>query len=172
MSSFLLQFLEGKMRSYHRSNQHKHFNKSDIMNRCATILHDWKNIFMIQIIIRMASITQVLHLFSMKHIFRREFSFLIYTEKRKEEKTEFERSSWWHKIRLSLKRGFDGCGHGFGRCDGLDGLGRFNRLSGFGGFVGLGGFDGLDGFSGFSGFSWFDGFGGCDGFSGFGGFVF
>ena len=33
-------------------------------------------------------------IFNETHIFRREFSFLIYTEKRKEEKTEFERSSW------------------------------------------------------------------------------
>ena len=39
--------------------------------------------------------------------------------------------------RLSLKRGFGGCRHGFGRCDGL------------GGFSGFGGFDGFDGFSGF-----------------------
>ena len=38
--------------------------------------------------------------------------------------------------RLSLKRGFGGCGQGFGGCDGL------------GGFDGLGG---LDGFSGFDG---------------------
>ena len=40
------------------------------------------------------------HLLSMKHIFRREYSFLIYTEKRKEEKIEFELSSWRHKIQL------------------------------------------------------------------------
>ena len=32
---------------------------------------------------------------------------------------------------LSLKRGFGGCGHGFGRCDGLGGLGGFNGFSGF-----------------------------------------
>ena len=31
----------------------------------------------------------------------------------------------------SLKRGFGGCGHGFGGCDG------FNVLGGFGGFGGL-----------------------------------
>ena len=41
---------------------------------------------MIQIIIRMARITHVPHLFSMKHIFRSEYRFLIYTEKGKEEK--------------------------------------------------------------------------------------
>ena len=32
---------------------------------------------------------------------------------------------------LSLKRGFGGCGHGFGRCDGLGGLDGFNGFSGF-----------------------------------------
>ena len=50
---------------------------------------------------------------------------------------------------LSLKRGFGGCRHGFGRCDGLGGLG------GFGGFDGLGGFGRFDGFSGFEGFGGF-----------------
>ena len=50
------------------------------------------------------------------------------------------------KIRLSLKRGFDGYGHGFGGC---------GRLGGLGGF---GGFDGLDGFNGFSGLGGFGGF--------------
>ena len=49
--------------------------------------------------------------------------------------------------RLSLKRGFGGCGHGLGGCDGLDG------------FDGFGGFGGFDGFGGFNGFSGFDGFG-------------
>ena len=38
--------------------------------------------------------------------------------------------------RLSLKRGYSGCGHGFGGCDGLDGFGGFDGLSGFGGFDG------------------------------------
>ena len=52
---------------------------------------------------------------------------------------------------LSLKHRFGGCGHGFGRCDGLDG------------FDGLGRFDGFDGFSGFSGIGGFDGFSGFDG---------
>ena len=46
-------------------------------------------------------------------------------------------------FRLSLKRGFGGCGHGF---DGCDGLGRRGRLDGLGGF---GGFDLLGGFCGF-----------------------
>ena len=41
-------------------------------------------------------------------------------------------------IRLSLKRGFDGC-------DGLGGLGGFD---GFDGFSGFGGFDGFSGFAG------------------------
>ena len=48
----------------------------------------------------MASITHARHLLSMKYIFRREYSFLIYTEKRKEEKIEFEQSSWRYKIQL------------------------------------------------------------------------
>ena len=67
---------------------------------------------------------------------------------------------------LSLKRGFSGCGHGFSRCDGLDGLGGFDGFGGFGGFDGLGGFDGFDGFRGFDGFS---GFGEFDRFGGFNG---
>ena len=68
--------------------------------------------------------------------------------------------------RLSLKRGFGGCRHGFGRCDGLGGLGRL------GGFDGVGGFGGFEGFSAFGGFSWLDRFswfGGFDGISGFNG---
>ena len=54
--------------------------------------------------------------------------------------------------RLSLKRGFDRCGHGFSGCDGFGGLGGLDRLGGFGGFSGFGGFDELGGFSGFGGF--------------------
>ena len=74
--------------------------------------------------------------------------------------------------RLSLKRGFGRCRHGFGGYDGLGGLGG---LSGLGGLGGLGGVSGLGKFGGFDGLSGFDGFGGFsefDGFSGFGGFVF
>ena len=52
---------------------------------------------------------------------------------------------------LSLKRGFSGCGHGFSRCDGLDGLGRFDGFGGFGGFDGLSGFGEFDRFGGFNG---------------------
>ena len=62
--------------------------------------------------------------------------------------------AWICQIRLSLKRGFGGCGDGFVGCDGLGGLG------GFGGFDGLGGLGGFDGFSGFGrsdGFSRLDG---------------
>ena len=44
---------------------------------------------------------------------------------------------------LSLKHGFGGCRHGFGRYYGLGGLD---------GFSGLGGFDGFSGFSGLGGF--------------------
>ena len=39
-------------------------------------------------------------IFNETHIFRREYSFLIYKEKRKEENIEFEQSSWRHKIQL------------------------------------------------------------------------
>ena len=57
---------------------------------------------------------------------------------------------------LSLKRGFGGCGYGFGRCIGLGGFGGFDGFRGFGGFSGLGGFDGFSGFGKFDGFSGFD----------------
>ena len=42
-------------------------------------------------------------------------------------------------LRLSLKRGFGECGHGFDGCYGLGGL------RGFRGFPGLGGFSRFDG---------------------------
>ena len=54
--------------------------------------------------------------------------------------------------RLSLKRGFSGCGHGFGGRDGFDRLGGFNGLGGFGGFNGLSGFGGFSVLGRFSGF--------------------
>ena len=54
---------------------------------------------MTQIIIRMASITHVLHLFSMKHMILEENTASLSLEK-KEEKIEFEQSSWRHKIQL------------------------------------------------------------------------
>ena len=41
-------------------------------------------------------------------------------------------------LRLSLKRGFGGCEHGF---DGCDGLGGFNGFSEFGEFDGFSGLD-------------------------------
>ena len=53
--------------------------------------------------------------------------------------TLFTLSSWFISTffsGLSLKLGFGGCGHDFGRCNGLGGLGGFD---GFGGFGGLGG---------------------------------
>ena len=56
-------------------------------------------------------------------------------------------------IWLSLKRGFGGCGHGFGECSGLGGFDRLDRFDGLGGF---------DGFSRFNGLGEFDGFGGLD----------
>ena len=34
---------------------------------------------------------------------------------------------------LSLKHGIGGCGHGFGRCNGLGGFDGFNEFSGFSG---------------------------------------
>ena len=73
---------------------------------------------------------------------------------------------------LSLKRGFDRCGHGLGGFDGFDRLGGLGGLDGFSGFDGLSGFDGFSGFDGlggFDGFSGFDGLGRFDGFSGFDG---
>ena len=54
---------------------------------------------MTQIIIRMASITHVPHLFSMKHIILEGNTASLSLEK-KEEKIEFEQSSWRHKIQL------------------------------------------------------------------------
>ena len=38
---------------------------------------------------------------------------------------------------LPLKRGLGGCGHGFGGCDGLVGLGRFGRCDEFSRFDGF-----------------------------------
>ena len=61
---------------------------------------------------------------------------------------------------LSLKRGFGGCGHGFGGCDGFSG---FDGLGGLSGCDGLDGFDRLTGFDRFSGFNGFSRFGGFDG---------
>ena len=55
------------------------------------------------------------------------------------------KSKYLNHRRLSLKRGFGGCGH------------RFDELGEFGGCNGLGGFNGFSGFGGFSGFSVFDG---------------
>ena len=53
--------------------------------------------------------------------------------------------------RLSLKRRFGGCGHGFDGSGGLGGLSGFDGLGGFGGFDGFSGFGGFDVFSGFDG---------------------
>ena len=64
---------------------------------------------------------------------------------------------------LSLKRGFGGCGHGFGGCEGLDGFDRLGGCDIIDGLDGLSGFDGLGGFDGFSGFNGFSEFGGFDG---------
>ena len=61
-------------------------------------------------------------------------------------------------LRLSLRRGFDVCGHGFDGNDGFGGLGVFDGLGGFGGFDGLGRFDRFGGFDGFSVFGEFGGF--------------
>ena len=47
------------------------------------------------------------------------------------------------RLRLSLKRGFGRCGHGFGECDGLGGLGAFDGLGGFDEFSVFDGFSGL-----------------------------
>ena len=47
----------------------------------------------------MASITHVPHLLSMKHVFLEENTASLSIQK-KEEKIEFEQSSWRHKIQL------------------------------------------------------------------------
>ena len=86
-SSFLLRFVEGKMRPYDSSNQHKHFNKSNIMNvlrhystrlKKNLIFHDTNNYKNGKNYSCGASI------FNKTHIFRSEYSFLIYTEKKEE----------------------------------------------------------------------------------------
>ena len=87
-SSFILRFVEGIMRSYHSSNQHKHFSKSNIINalrHCSPRLkknltfHDPNNY-------KNGKHYSLPHLFSIKHTFRSKYGFVIYTEKRKEEK--------------------------------------------------------------------------------------
>ena len=90
------------MRSHHWSNQHKHFNKSNIMNlplffttiKIYLTFCDTNNYKNGKYNSCAASI------FNEKHIFRREYSFPMYKEKRKEEKIEFEQSSWRHKVQL------------------------------------------------------------------------
>ena len=52
-------------------------------------------------------------------------------------------------LKLSLKRGFGGCGHGISGCDGLRGFGRFGGFNGFGRFDGFGGVDRFYRFGGF-----------------------
>ena len=53
---------------------------------------------MIQIIIRMARITNVPHLFSMKQIFLEENKASLSMQKKERKKLEFEQSSWRYKI--------------------------------------------------------------------------
>ena len=53
---------------------------------------------MIQIIIRMARITNVPHLFSMKHKFLEVNKASLPMQKKERKKLEFEQSSWRHKI--------------------------------------------------------------------------
>ena len=56
---------------------------------------------MIQIIIKMARITQVPYLFSMKHIFFEVNTAFLSIEKKERKKIfKFEQSSWRHKIQL------------------------------------------------------------------------
>ena len=56
---------------------------------------------------------------------------------------------------LFSKRGFSGCGHGFGGYDGIYGLGGFSGFGGFGRFSGFNRFNGFGGFKGFDGFGRF-----------------
>ena len=99
------------MRSYHWSNQNEQFNKSNIMNlplfftteKIYVTFYDTNNYMNGKYNSCRASI------FNETHIFRSEYSFHIYTEKRKEEKIEFEQSSWRHKIQLIKVMCLIGC---------------------------------------------------------------
>ena len=86
-SSFLLRFVEGIMRPYHSSNQHKHFNKSNIMN---VLFSTTKKIYLTFCDTNNSKNVKnnswATSIFNKTHIFRSEYSFLIYTEKGKEEK--------------------------------------------------------------------------------------
>ena len=88
-SSFLLRFAEGIMRPYHSSNQHKHFNKSNIMN----VLRYYSPRLKKYLTFRNTNnfkngknYSCVASIFNKTQFFRSECSFLIYTEKRKKEK--------------------------------------------------------------------------------------
>ena len=102
MSSFLLRFVEDIMRSQHWSNQHKHFNKSNIMNLplFSTTIEIYLTFYDRNNYKNGKYNSCAASIFNEAHIFRREYSFLIYKEKRQEEKIEFEQSSWLHKIQL------------------------------------------------------------------------
>ena len=58
---------------------------------------------MIQIIIKMAKITHVVHLFSIKRIFLEVNTASLSTQKKSKKKFELEQSSWRHKIQ-GIKR--------------------------------------------------------------------
>ena len=83
ISSFLLRFVEGIMRSYNWSNQHKHFSKSNIMNlplfsmteKIYPIFYDTNNYKNGNYNSCTASV------FNETYNFRREYSFLIFRKK-------------------------------------------------------------------------------------------
>ena len=83
ISSFLLRFVEDIMRSYNWSNQHKHFNKSNIMNlplfsiteKIYPTFYDTNNYKNGKYNSCTASV------FNETHNFRREYSFLIFRKK-------------------------------------------------------------------------------------------
>ena len=86
MSSFLLRFVEGIM----RLNQHKHFNKSKYDEPAAPLFSTSEKVYL-----TFYDTNNYKHgkynscaasIFNETHIFRREYSFLIYTEKRRKKK--------------------------------------------------------------------------------------
>ena len=81
------------MRPYHSANQHKHFKKIKYNERAAPLFSTTKEYltFKVQIIIRIARITHVPHLFSMKQIFLEVNKASLSTQKKERKKIfEFE----------------------------------------------------------------------------------
>ena len=96
-SSFLLRFVEGIMRTYHSSNQHKYFNKSNIMNVLCHYSPRLKKIYLTFSDTNNYKNGKMPHLFSIKHIFRSEYSFLNLYRKKK------GRKIWIRTIILAIE---------------------------------------------------------------------